>query len=101
MAITGGSATVYGVLYQILGSVERATSMFLRGLANYGDLVEATLILSQRMAATSDLVRRSSNGNRDDQEGNGPSARSSVRCFLTSSVQRMKALWRTAGYIGL
>ena len=48
MAKRGGSATVYGVLYQMLGSIRWATQLQLLGTLDSEDLQSATLILEPR-----------------------------------------------------
>lgn len=45
MDIKSGAATVYGVLYQILGSIERASNLYLQGHVEDENLLDAKLIL--------------------------------------------------------
>ena len=45
MADNGGSATVYGVLYQILRSLKWIKALRLQGVKESGELVSALLIL--------------------------------------------------------
>lgn len=45
MTQRGGSATAYGILYQLLGTLGRAVDITLRSLADGTDVVDATLVI--------------------------------------------------------
>jgi hypothetical protein len=45
MSQAGGSATINGILYQLLGAISRATNIRLRAACEDGDIVEATLVI--------------------------------------------------------
>ncbi|NOT56787.1 MAG: hypothetical protein HOP18_19485 [Deltaproteobacteria bacterium] len=45
MAQAGGSATINGILYQLLGVIYRTANLQLHAACKDGDIVEATLVI--------------------------------------------------------